>query len=267
MDATCDITAARPLLEDAIARTSALVRSASAVHDLVPGSLWTVQQMAAHLIVTCGLYAELAAGAASPYRSMTREGCQTASEQRFADVVEDDPDKLAHLLADAAERFLDETAGRDASQPVTYHADQPFDVAGLTGVLLGEALLHGYDLSVGLRRPWRIRADEAVVVLDSYAPLYHRIVNHDGTAGITVAVDIELLGAGRRFLARFEKGVLTFEASNPAADAGLAADPVAFLMVSSGRLGLSAAVALGLVTVRGRRPDVAMSFPDFFVYP
>jgi hypothetical protein len=47
----------------------------------------------------------------------------------------------------------------------------------------------------------------------------------------------------------------------------LSADPVAFLMVGSGRLSRYEAVALGAMTVGGNRPDLAFDFPTLFAYP
>jgi hypothetical protein len=48
-------------------------------------------------------------------------------------------------------------------------------------------------------------------------------------------------------------------------DATPSADPVAFLMLGSGRR--YEAVALGGLTAGGARPDLAFDFPTLFVYP
>lgn len=267
MAAITDLAAARPLLEDAVARFSTLVRSAPDLHRPTTPGGWTIQQTAAHFTVTFGLYAELAVGARSPYRSLTPEGCAASSEQRFADLSEDDPDKLAGLLTDAAERFLDETADLPGDRPVTYHCDQPFDVSGLTGVLLGEAVLHGYDLAVALRRPWPISPQEALVVLDSYGPLYHLILNPTSTRELDAAVAIDLRGGNGPVVARFRDGRFGFEALEGPVNATLSADPATFLMVASGRLDRWGPLALGLMEVGGDRPDLAVALPDFFAYP
>jgi len=261
------LSAARPLLENAIGRVADLIRSATDVHQLIPGGTWSIQQTGAHLAVTLALYEELAHGGTSPYRSLARDACSAASQQRFADLPEDDPAKLARLMTDAVDRFLDSTARYRGDHPVTYHCDLPFDVAGLTGVLLGDAVLHGFDIAVALHRPWRITAEEAFPVLASYAPLYHLIVDPERTRGLDVAVAIDLRGGEGPFVARFRDGDLSFEEPGHDVDATLSADPVAFLMIGSGRLDRWAAMALGLVDVGGRRPDAAAEFPDFFAYP
>jgi hypothetical protein len=60
---------------------------------------------------------------------------------------------------------------------------------------------------------------------------------------------------------------LRLEPAGGEVDATLSADPVAFLMVGSGRLSRYEAVALGAMTVGGNRPDLAFDFPTLFAYP
>ncbi|MCA1843761.1 MAG: maleylpyruvate isomerase N-terminal domain-containing protein, partial [Actinobacteria bacterium] len=236
-------------------------------HQPVADGRWTIRDVTAHLTTVFGLYTEFAAGATSPYQSLDRESCAAASEQLLADISEDDPGKLAGLLIDSAERFLDESSELPGDHPVMYHCDLNYHVFGLTGTLLGDVLLHGYDIAARLQRPWRIDPTDAGLVLGAYGPLYHLIVDPHRTKGLTVTVSIELRGSPP-FVARFRDGQLSFEpAGGDPVDATISADPAAFLMVGSGRLGRSAAIALGLMELGGPRPDVAMAFPDYFAYP
>jgi len=50
-------------------------------------------------------------------------------------------------------------------------------------------------------------------------------------------------------------------------DCTIAADPVAFLLVVTGRLPAAAAIALGLWRLAGHRPELALGFTDLFVFP
>jgi len=265
---TADVFAARTRLEDAVHRVVDVVRSAPNLHQTVADGRWTIRDTTAHLTVTFGLYTEFAAGATtSPYQAVTPEVCTAVSEQLFADVSEDDPERLTGLLLDSAERFLDETSGLPGDHPVVYHCGLPYNVFGLTGTLLGDVILHGYDIAARLRLPWRIGAGDATLVLAAYAPLYCLIVDPDRTKGLNVAVSVDL-GDGGPAVARFGDGEFGFEEpGGEPVDATISADPVAFLMVASGRLDRSAAIALGLMELGGPRPDVAMAFPDYFAYP
>jgi hypothetical protein len=69
-------------------------------------------------------------------------------------------------------------------------------------------------------------------------------------------------------IVRFVDGEYRLEgAGSGPVDTTISADPVAFLMVGSGRLSVSGAIALGLLTVGGDRPELAVGFPDLFLYP
>ncbi len=67
---------------------------------------------------------------------------------------------------------------------------------------------------------------------------------------------------------RFTDGVFGLEEADAGpVDATISADPVAFLMVGTGRLSRYQAIALGLLSVGGNRPDLAIGFWDLFLYP
>ena len=50
-------------------------------------------------------------------------------------------------------------------------------------------------------------------------------------------------------------------------DCELSVDPVAFLLVGTGRMSRYEAVALGLLSLGGAKPEMALGLPDLFVYP
>jgi hypothetical protein len=264
---TPDLSVTRARLEDAVHRVADLVRSTPDLHEPVADGRWTIRDVTAHLTTILGLYTEFAVGATSPYQSLDRESCATASTQLLADISEDDPGRLSGLLVDSAERFLDESSEFSGDHPVMYHCDLRYHVFGLTGTLLGEELLHGYDIAASLQKPWRIDPVDAGLVLAAYADLYHLIVDPDRAKGLTLAVSIELRGSPP-VVARFSEGQFRFEApGDDPVDATISAEPAAFLMVGSGRMERGAAIALGLMEVGGPHPEVAMAFPDYFAYP
>ncbi|MGH9035636.1 MAG: maleylpyruvate isomerase family mycothiol-dependent enzyme, partial [Acidimicrobiia bacterium] len=68
--------------------------------------------------------------------------------------------------------------------------------------------------------------------------------------------------------ARFIDGLYRVEpADSGPVDGTISADPVAFLLVGSGRLNPVAAVALGLLSTGGEHPELALGFNQLFVYP
>lgn len=105
-----------------------------------------------------------------------------------------------------------------------------------------------------------------MLILTSYAPLFPLCLNARTTAGHSAAYRVELDGADP-FTARFRDGELHMEAVDETADCVVAADPVAFLLVGTGRLSRWAAIALGRLRPGGARPDLAVGFPGLFVFP
>jgi hypothetical protein len=165
------------------------------------------------------------------------------------------------------EVFLEATNDIRGDTPVIFHGQNPFTVGGAAGVLLGEELLHGYDIATAIGRPWPIDPAGAELVLAAYAPVLGFILNPETTRGLSAGFGIELRGIGEMTV-RFIDGVFGLQEAGAApVDATISADPVSFLMVGAGRLSRYEAIALGLLSVGGNHPDLAIGFWDLFLYP
>ena len=152
------------------------------------------------------------------------------------------------------EGFLDATSDIPGDTPVIMHGQNPYTVAGIAGVLLGEELLHGYDIATAIGRPWPLDPADTQLVLAAYAPALGFLLNPETTRGLSAGFGIELRGVGEMTV-RFTDGVFGLEEAGAGpVDATISADPVAFLMVGTGRLSRYQAIALGLLSVGGNRP-------------
>jgi uncharacterized protein (TIGR03083 family) len=267
MDATELLGRSRDAIAGATERVAELIASIPDPMALAHESLWTVRDVAAHLIVAGGVYTDIAQGVPAPYQSTERTYLHAEFTRRHADIPETDPGKLSRLLVDAMEGFLDATSDSPGDTPVIFHGQNPFTVAGAAGVLLGEELLHGYDIATAIGRPWPIDPAATQLVLAAYAPVLGFLLNPETTRGLSAGFGIELRGAGEMTV-RFTDGVFGLEEAGTApVDATISADPVAFLMVGTGRLSRYEAIALGLLSVGGNHPDLAIGFWDLFLYP
>jgi hypothetical protein len=104
-------------------------------------------------------------------------------------------------------------------------------------------------------------------VLTAYGPALGFLLNPETTRGLSAGFGIELRGIGEMTV-RFTDGVYGLEEAGAApVDATISADPVAFLMVGTHRLSRYQAIALGLLSVGGNDPDLAIRFWDLFLYP
>jgi hypothetical protein len=244
-----------------------LVRAQPDTSVRIPCSDWSVREASAHLIAANSLYSGIAMGTPSPVASLDKKYAADFAAGRIADIPISEPDELASILGEGLESFLDVTVGRPGNQEIVFHAGLPFDLESVVCVALGEYLLHGYDIASAGGYPWPISTSDALLVLHAYGPLYALCVNPETTDGLNAVFRVLLRGVEPTTF-RFVDGSYRVEDDQTVpADCTISADPVAFLMVGTGRLSQSAAVALGLFEASGQRPELARGFSDLFIYP
>ena len=266
MDPTTVLSQARSALEVTTARTAGLIRSRPDLDGRIPGSEWTVREAAVHLVNHAGLHTEIAEGLASPIASVARESLAAENAARIADIPEADAEKVASLLTDAVAGLLEATANRSGHQPVQFHAGVSLDLAALVCISLGEQLLHGYDIASALGDPWPIDPVHADLVIYGYGPYYGSMVDPATAHGVTAGFGIDLRG-GSSFTVRFDDGYRLEPPGSGPVDCTISADPVAFLLMWSGRMSPWEAVALNLYGAGGRDSMSGLRFMELFACP
>ena len=271
----CGAVGSTAILEEASAalavlvdRTTELVRSLDDVHVPIPRSDWTTRDTAVHLAIGAGLYAKLAAGMPSPLQGrLSREVMSARSSQRIAETSEADPEKLARLIEEATQEFLETIAGRSGDQEVVWHGGLRIDLAALAGLLLSEQVLHGYDIASAIGRPWPIDPAHANLVLHGYGRCFGLFLDQERAGRLTAACRIDLRG-GPSCVVRLVGGEYHLgQPGSAPVDCIVSADPVALMMVLAGRLDQWAAMALGLISCEGARADLAHELTRLFLVP
>jgi Mycothiol maleylpyruvate isomerase N-terminal domain/SCP-2 sterol transfer family len=267
MDPTTVLSQARSALEVTARRTAQLIRSLPDLDRRIPGSEWTVREAAVHLVNHAGLHTEIAEGLASPIASVTKEALAAENSARIADIPEAGGEKVASLLTDAVAGLLEATVNRSGHQPVQFHAGLSLDLAALACISLGEQILHGYDIATALGAPWPIEPAHADLAIHGYGPYYGCMVDPEMAHGVTAGFGIYLRG-GSSFTVRFDDGGYRLEPphSGPV-DCTIAADPVAFLLMWSGRMSPWEAIALNLYVADGQDSSLGLRFMELFAYP
>jgi uncharacterized protein (TIGR03083 family) len=261
------LAASRSALRAASHRLTDLIRPLPDLEQPIPDSEWTAREAVAHLVTALDLYTEIATGTPSPISACTPAAFAEDARRRIADVSETDPAKLAYLLGDAADRFVSAVTGPTGDTVVTWHAGVELSLAELAGLMVGEMVLHGYDIAVACRRPWPLQADEVALILTAFGPHVGRTVDVEGTRELTVTFSVELRGVVS-FVVRFDNGCYSLEPDGwGPVDCAISADPAAFLLVTSERMPRWPAIALGLYEAGGNRPELAFGFKDLFVFP
>jgi len=263
-NATDTLHAARGALTETAQRLADLVGSLpDATAPIRPGT-WTVRECAVHLAVEAEGCIELARGAPAPYVYCDAASFNDEGAAKIADVPETDPGRLARMLVDVVERWVEATANRRGDQPVDFWG-RPQDLSRLVALQLGEFVMHGYDIAKAVGRPWPIEASTARLALYGYSPCLGLCVAEDidaHTAGYLVEVR-----DGPALVVRFANGALSIEPPGGPIDASLSVDAAGFLFVAFARMSLLDAIALRLITVGGPDPDLALRFFDRFDIP
>lgn len=251
-----------PIIRAAVAevgaRAAALVRAAPDPTAPVVGSKWTVREAAVHLVTDATIHADLTLGKPMIRTDLlSREGIAADNDRFIAAIPEQRLPAIADMVDAALEAFEAAAATRRATDEVYWTPDLPVPIANLAGLELGELLLHGYDLAATLGAPWPIDPLHAQLVLFGWAPFLCTILDREQLGDRDLVYEVALRG-GTTLRVHLADGQLRLEdAGSGPVDCTIDGDPVALLLVLSGRLPAAPAVALGLLGASGARPELA----------
>lgn len=242
-------------------------------------STWTVAEAGAHIAVGARVYAASARAdldSLHPYMPAIesyadRMNAVTASTLEM--VAERSPAALAGLITDAVQDYLAATAGMAPEarlQTPWYAPDASLSVTASTCLLLGEQVIHGYDVARTLRQPWPISRSAALLLLNAFEAMLPVVVDPGASSSVRTACVMHLRG-GPQLYVTVDRGRVDVSrdhlAGGARADCHISADPVAFVLVAYGRVNQWQAIATGKLTAWGRRPWRALSFRGLFHNP
>lgn len=255
-------------IEEMAGRVAALVRGIPQLEVPTRGLDWSLRQTAAHLVCAAGLNAQLLAGKLDPHES---KDIAALNEESLAQVDAVTPDELADAIAAAAADLVAVARAHPARQPVRWVNGVEQDIGTPLGAILGEFLVHGFDIARSVGRPWEIRREHAAQVIAAVAPVMPMFVHQENAAGFRGSYDIRVRGSFR-FVASFDDGVLTIQDPDGTpgqrrVDCHISADPVAMLLVSYGRVSHWSQLARGKFFAWGRKPWLAIKFGSLMVDP
>ncbi len=278
-----------PAVTDQSAARAALLRAAERVARLlrplrpedmavkVPGSEWTVEQVAAHLIEVGRMYTEAATGREGsgatylPEVGPFQRRIAALNERAIAEVLQGGTNRLGDDILADVDAYLRATEGRAGESVISTPWFGPGDVKtleALTGVLLGELVVHGYDMAKALRLPWPIdRADARAIVARVFPAMIPLLADPEAIGRTRAAYDIWVRGGGR-FVVRFENGAARTEPySGQRVDCHIVGDPVSWLLVGYGRVSQWGPIARGKLLAWGRKPWLGTRFKSMVTNP
>jgi hypothetical protein len=267
--------AARAALAEAIGRSAELWRRIDNPSASVPGLAWNAGQTAAHVLGDLREYADALSDhvndrhVASEVPDEPPWRVRSAVNAHHLTVVpERDPRRLADMLEDTAVRYLATAATVDPYDPAAIPTADGLvlEPAFMTCLLLGEQLIHGLDIARATRQPWKIRREDALLVLPAVLALAPNYLRPERSRGLRVSFELRLRG-GPRYRIAVADATGVVGAAGERADCVITADPVTFLLVGYGRLPQWSQILRGKLRAGGRKPWLAAKFGTLLANP
>lgn len=256
-------------LEHLLARQTSLYAEFAAMlragdyDDPIPHLEWNVGQLGKHILGGLRAYRAAALDDAEIWTDL-----ESGDEQNLR-LLSSIPEKTTAEIADAipdALRNLQDAWRSRGTGPLTWSGGVKIDARTTAGLLLADLLVHGWDLSRALKRPWKIERSDAVDAMDAAFVLAPHFLT-PAAATFTGTYEVRFRGDGRRVIA-FDRGKLTVsEDTDAPVDCRLSADPVAFMLTSYGRLPVWRTAATGGILAFGKKPWLAFKFKSLLRNP
>lgn len=239
---------------------------------------WTVGDVATHMFIVLRTYADSASGRPitsgelipdldgyTPRMAVTTTATIRVEPPR-------DARALSVMLRQHLSAYLHEAETRSPDQTVPtpmYGEGASLPLQHATRLLLGEMLIHGYDVSRGINRPWRIDTKAALQVMPAAFVMMPRIFEPDTARNLDATFRVRLRG-GESYGIRVSQGTVDtapWGQWGKRSDCTLSAEPVAFLMLAYGRKSQWPLIASGRLLSYGRKPWLALSLRARFANP
>jgi uncharacterized protein (TIGR03083 family) len=249
-------------------RAARLIEEQEDLSIMIPGFEWTVREMAVHLAGGIRRYAALASGEYDVSAvTIDKKLLDARARSLNADNPETDPKKLADQIREGLEHFMAKTAAVPADTPVAYYSGLRPNVAEVVSALLGEPIIHGYDVATTVGAPWPIDPEYSALTVGVFQQIFLPLIFQPAlAAGLEATYQIDTAGTEPVFV-RISDGVYEELADAASVDCTISADPVTAHLVTSRRLSQWLAIALGTLRFSGERPEIGPRFFDLFVFP
>jgi uncharacterized protein (TIGR03083 family) len=263
-------TTADAALRSAAARLANLLRSVRDPNARVPGLQWTIAETGAHVVCELRDYIGFAAGHPAPD---SVAGTRTPSEraavvnaEQLRTYPERDPAALADAITQGVEDYLATASRRTADERTTVSNGVPMSTATMTAALLGEQLLHGWDIAHGAGQPWSLPPDEALLVIAGVVSMVPDYLDRERARGRHISYELRMRG-GPRYRVVIDDGAARVTPAGERVDCVISADPAAFLLVGYGRLSQVGQVLRGRILASGRKPWLGLAFGQLITGP
>ena len=246
------------------------------LRDLSDGSRpalgeWDVGALAAHVSHTLDAITALAHGAGPSVGGIA--DVATLSRVLVNGETERDLVSLAARIEASAAALVKAVGAHEYDgEPSWIVQDTQLSPAGLLCHALNELVVHGHDLAKASGKPWPIRRDHALLVVQGFlfpslGLVGSDLVDKQKVAGRRICFEIRPRG-GQPVFFRFDGGRLVVSETAPErVDCRLSVDPAAFLLVAWNRKSQWPAILRGQLLATGRRPWLGLQLRSLLTNP
>jgi uncharacterized protein (TIGR03083 family) len=263
--ATAYLDRVLPAIDRLADRFTALVTAAPDPAAPIPGSDWTVREATAHVVTVTRRFSDRPEGRGIWVADPRELGA--LNDAQIEALGEADLEDLAAGLRRELAALAAQVRGYgDAPPSFTFHGGEEVAADVALGILLGELVVHGWDVARATGRPWPIEGGDVELILQGVEPILPGWVDRDAARGLNATFEVRLRG-GRTHLWSFRDGRLEVAPAGRRPDVRISADPAALLLVFYRRQSQWPQIARGRLLAWGRRPWLALTLAGRFHQP
>jgi uncharacterized protein (TIGR03083 family) len=227
---------------------------------------WTVRDVAAHLATVAVRYADGPEG----------RGTWTETPVELPELNHDQIAALGTMSAvELAARLSKEVAAvggqiqgyGNAMPSFRFHGGEQVRADIALGILLGELVVHGWDVAQALRRPWPIDPGHAAMIFEGLNPVLPGWVRPERVRSLSANFEIRLRGQDSHVWAFGDGHLQVDPCDRGRIDVHISADPAPFLLTCYRREPQWKHIATGRILAWGRKPWLAPTLISRFHTP